>query len=172
MTSDSGMAYDESNIQMLRKGLIIVDEVSMLDYYIAHLLFTHIRLGSKVVFIGDINQLPSVGPGNVLRELLNSSQIPVCYLTFNFRQANNNLIAINANRVLNSDTEFEYAKKEFHFIDAVTESVAETTLVELYRRAVAKLGFENVALITPFRKNFKCGANSLNKTIQSIRKNE
>ena len=168
LTSDSGMAYDESNIQMLRKGLIIVDEVSMLDYYIAHLLFTHIRLGSKVVFIGDINQLPSVGPGNVLRELLNSSQIPVCYLTFNFRQANNNLIAINANRVLNSDTEFEYAKKEVHLIDAVTESVAETTLVELYRRAVAKLGFENVALITPFRKNFKCGANSLNKTIQSI----
>ena len=86
LTSESVEEYSTRNLMTINERIIIVDEVSMLDSYIAYLLFTHINLGSKVILIGDVNQLPSVGAGNVLQELIESGKVPVTKLKFNFRQ--------------------------------------------------------------------------------------
>ena len=166
LTSEVSEEYSTRNLMLISEDIVIVDEVSMLDSYIANALFTHIIMGNKVVLIGDVNQLPSVGAGNVLQELINSGVIPVTRLNFNFRQAQNSLIAINANKILEGKSDFEYEKKEFFVVNSLTDDVAKDTIVGLYTRAIKKFNVENVALISPFRKNFLCGANSLNKIIQ------
>ena len=166
LTGDSTSSYDTTNSNMLVEDVIIVDETSMLDAFIAYLLFTHISLGSKVVLIGDVNQLPSVGAGNVLKELIDCQIIPTIHLTYNFRQSEGSIIADNANKILNCDTELTFAKPEFYLMDVCDDAQAANLLTELYIRATSKFGFSNVALITPFRKSFQCGVNSLNKAIQ------
>ena len=85
--------------QHLPCDLLIVDEVSMLDIILAQALFRAIAPGTSVVLVGDADQLPSVGPGNVLADLIRSGWFAVTALTQIFRQAENSLIVTNAHRV-------------------------------------------------------------------------
>lgn len=93
--------HNEAN--PLRADVIIIDEFSMVDAYLLYSLLNAVAPDTRLVIIGDKDQLPSVGPGNVLRDLIVSDYFPVTYLNRNFRQSQNSLIVENAYRIQSGD---------------------------------------------------------------------
>ena len=83
----------------LETDVIIVDEMSMVDTFLMHALLKAITIGTRVVFVGDVNQLASVGPGNVLKDIIDSGQFSVVKLTKVFRQAGESGIVVNAHKI-------------------------------------------------------------------------
>ena len=151
----------------LDEDLIIVDEVSMLDIYLADLLFKALKPGAQLVLIGDADQLPSVGPGAVLSEMISSKCIPLVVLDKVFRQNSGSRIAINAKLIRHGNVSLEYGD-DFKFIESPdTENSAEI-ISETYMQEVAKYGIDNVALLTPFRQKTETGANALNMRIRDL----
>lgn len=94
---DGGFAVNET--RMLKAGMLVVDEVSMLDCQLCLAVLRALPLTSRLVLVGDVNQLPSVGPGNVLSDLLKSRTLPGAELTHIYRQAQESMIVINAHRI-------------------------------------------------------------------------
>jgi exodeoxyribonuclease V alpha subunit len=150
----------------LDADLVLVDEVSMLDIYLARHLLTSIPRGCRVVFIGDADQLPSVGPGAVLSELIACSLIPVVKLDRVFRQDSGSRIAANAKRIRHDDTDFDYGE-DFTFLESANCSASADIIERIYLREVAKYGIDNVALLTPFRKKTETGVNALNERLRA-----
>ncbi len=94
---DGGFALNET--KMLKAGMLVVDEVSMLDCHLCLAVLRALPLTSRLVLVGDVNQLPSVGPGNVLGDLLGSGTMPSAELTHIYRQAQESMIVVNAHRI-------------------------------------------------------------------------
>ena len=118
--------------------------------------------------VGDAAQLPSVGPGNVLRELIQSGVVPVVQLKTVFRQAAGSSIAVNAQLIDQKETGLIF-DDNFMLIPAKDQQEAMYLLCALYKRAVESVGVENVQILTPVRKEgHQCGVNNLNTAIQSI----
>lgn len=149
-------------------GLVIVDEASMIDNLIAEKLLNSVTLDSKVIFVGDCNQLASVGSGSVLNELITSKQVPVAKLIETFRQKDGSTIIDNATKV--NDGNYNLAcDGDFEILKVQTEHDAVIKALECYENEVLNVGFDNVALITPLRrtlKKFSCVSDNLNKLIQ------
>lgn len=162
MAGEDG-AYDLP--EELRDDLILVDEVSMLDIYLAGYFFDAIKKEAQVVFIGDADQLPSVGPGAVLSEMINSGCIPIARLDKVFRQTAGSRIAINAKLIRHGNLNLEYGT-DFLFLDSPDMEESADSLVDLYLREVAAYGVDNVALLSPFRQKTVTGVNALNDRIQ------
>lgn len=155
--------YGES--EMLDADLILVDEVSMLDIYLAGNLFDAIRPGSQLVLIGDADQLPSVGPGAVLSEMIASGVIPVVRLDKVFRQNSGSRIATNAKLIRHGNLSLEYGN-DFQFYDSVSIPKSAEKIVELYLQEAAKHGIDNVALLSPYRQKTETGVNALNELLR------
>lgn len=155
--------YGES--EMLDAELILVDEVSMLDIYLAGNLFDAIRPGSQLVLIGDADQLPSVGPGAVLSEMIASGVIPVVRLDKVFRQNSGSRIATNAKLIRHGNLSLEYGS-DFQFYDSVSIPKSAEKIVELYLQEAAKHGIDNVALLSPYRQKTETGVNALNELLR------
>lgn len=149
----------------LEADLILVDEVSMLDVYLAEKLFGAVRSGAQLVLIGDVDQLPSVGPGAVLSEMIASACIPVVRLDKVFRQSSGSSIAINAKLIRHGNVGLEYGD-DFSFIESPSCADSAEKIVELYLRETAKFGVDNVALLSPFRQKSETGVNALNGLLQ------
>ncbi len=149
----------------LDADMVLVDEVSMLDVYLAKNLFQAIRSGCRVILVGDSEQLPSVGPGAVLKEMIASGKVPVSRLDQVFRQKEGSRIAANAKLIRHGNLSLEYGP-DFQFIDSSSIEASAEKLESLYLQEVSKYGVENVILLTPFRKNTETGVNALNKRIQ------
>lgn len=155
--------YGES--QMLDADLILVDEVSMLDIYLAGNLFDAVKPGSQLVLIGDADQLPSVGPGAVLSEMIASGEIPVVRLDKVFRQASGSRIATNAKLIRHGNLNLEY-RSDFQFYDSVSIPKSAEKIVELYLQEIAKHGIDHVALLSPYRQKTETGVNALNELLR------
>lgn len=124
---------------------------------------------TKLVLVGDSAQLPSVGPGNVLHDMIQSGIVPTVELKTVFRQATGSPIAINAQLINQKDTNLIIDNDSFLFIDAKDQQDAMYLLCALYKRAVKSVGRENVQILTPVRKDgHSCGANNLNVVIQKM----
>lgn len=120
MHSALGLTSDEDSEEleeMLEADFIIADEFTMSDMRLSYIFFAHIRAGSRLVLVGDVDQLPSVGPGNVFRELVQCGVIPVTVLDTIFRQAEGSRIIANAKRVQENDAALDYGAG-FSFIPA------------------------------------------------------
>lgn len=114
--------------------LLIVDEASMIDTSLMYHLLKAIPSGARVIFVGDIHQLPSVGPGNVLKDLIESEKIPITCLTEIFRQAAGSKIITNAHRILKGefpDLRSEGGKSDFFFIKAQDPEQIKQTILNL-----------------------------------------
>lgn len=146
--------------------LILVDESSMLDAYLAVKLFEAIPKESQLILIGDVDQLPSVGPGAVLSELISSGRIPVVKLDRVFRQNAGSRIATNAKLIRHGVLALEYNPSEFVFVDSPNIAESAEKLLDLYMEEVKTYGSDAVALLSPYRQNTATGVNSLNMTIQ------
>lgn len=165
LVADEDGSYGEPEI--IEADLILVDEVSMLDIYLAGFLFGAIEYGKRIVLIGDADQLPSVGPGAVLSEIIASGRIPVVRLDKVFRQDSGSRIATNAKKIRHGDTSLEYGD-DFQFIPSPNMQVSAEKIAELYLQETKKYGIDNVALLTPYRQKTETGANALNERLREL----
>lgn len=165
------MAGDDEEMKARKKldgDLIIVDEISMLDVYLANQLFHSLRPGCHLILVGDPDQLPSVGPGAVLNDLLKSSVIPVVKLERVFRQKAGSTIAVNAKQIKYGNCKLEYNDTDFQFIPAGDAATAAPIIVEQYKKAVDEVGLDNVYLLTPLRAKTETGVNNINPVIRDV----
>ena len=159
---------NSSNGAIKKLDMVILDEVSMMDMWMGAQILERISLETKLIFVGDSAQLPSVGPGNVLHEMIVSEVIPVVQLKQVFRQADGSSIAVNAQRINNADTELTF-DDDFVFLPAKNQEEAMYYVCALYQRAVNSLGSDKVQILTPVRKDGQlCGVNYLNTVIQQM----
>ena len=143
-----------TGLQLLEADLVLVDEVSMMDMVTTWCLFNALPPNCRLILVGDADQLPSVGPGAVLNELLASGRLPAVILDKVFRQSEGSLVAENAQRIRHGVSELDFGD-DFQF----------WYLMRLYKREVARFGVDNVALLTPFRKKSETGVYSLNAAL-------
>ncbi len=152
-------------VEALEADLILADEVSMLDNHLALHLFKAVPGSSQLILIGDADQLPSVGPGAVLSELLASGLIPVVRLDRVFRQNAGSRIAVNAKLIRHGTLSLEYGPDfQFHQSASIPESAER--IKELYLQEVQRYGVDNVALLSPFRQKTETGVNALNEVLR------
>ena len=163
--------------------IIIVDEASMLDMFLMNYLLKAIYKGTKLVLVGDINQLPSVGPGSVLKDIIESEQIHTITLNQIFRQAAKSKIIVNAHRVNEGQNFISGNVKEttiddeniellddFFFIQENNQEKIQNTIVSLCKGRLQNYGnydfFNNIQVITPTKKG-KLGTKELNILLQN-----
>ena len=151
----------------LTADFVVVDEVSMLDVFLADKLFTAIKAGAQVVLIGDADQLPSVGPGAVLSELIASGCIPVIRLDKVYRQSSGSRIALNARLIRHGNLNLEYGA-DFRFIDSADLAESAKLMEEQYLREVKRYGVDRVALLSPFRQKTETCVNALNEVLRDL----
>ena len=99
-----GMHFERNEENPLDADVIIIDEMSMVDISLIHSLLKAVNVGTRLILVGDVNQLPSVGPGNVLRDMIASEAFPVVKLTKIFRQAAQSDIIVNAHKINDGET--------------------------------------------------------------------
>lgn len=151
--------------QPLEAGLLIVDETSMVDMWLAHQLFTRLTPGTKVLLVGDADQLESVGAGNVFQELIESGIIPVTVLDQIFRQAQGSRIAYNAKFINEGNGELYYGP-DFDFIPATDQEEAAETVCRLYKEEAVRVGIQQIQILSPYRKNGEASSQNLNEAIR------
>ena len=151
--------------ETLDADLVLVDEVSMLDVYLAEKLFRSVSATARLILVGDSDQLPSVGPGAVLKEIIASGLVPVVRLDQVFRQKNGSRIAANAKLIRHGNLSLEYGP-DFEFYDSTDLSVSADIIESLYLQETAKYGIDNVVLLSPYRQKTETGANALNQRLQ------
>lgn len=157
----------DDDYEPLYGNLFIIDETSMMDMYIASVLLRKIPGDAKVVFVGDPDQLPSVGCGNVLHDLIRSEVILTTKLSVIFRQAQDNPIVGNAYKVNHGETNLSWAKT-FRFLEADASADIFETAVALYVKCVKAYGLDNVVLLNPYRKKSAISVNGINQTLQDL----
>lgn len=167
--SDGGFYHHADN--PLKLDALIVDETSMIDILLMKDLLDAVHAGAKLVFVGDVDQLPSVGPGNVLKDVIRSEAAHVVELDQIFRQAQGSLIVTNAHRVNRGD-EPEFGGEESRdcfFVQADDLDEAESLLVEFCQtRLPDKFGFDpavDIQAIAPMRRG-KLSTETLNEKLQ------
>lgn len=158
---------DYNTPEMLEADLVLVDEISMLDTYLAGYLFDSVSSRTQMVLVGDADQLPSVGPGAVLSEMLRSGRIPSVRLDKVFRQNAGSRIATNAKLIRHGTLSLEYGK-DFQFVDSPSMSDSAEIIAGLYQDEIAKHGVDNVALLTPYRQKTETGVNALNEKLREL----
>lgn len=159
--------------------LIVIDELSMVDMFLMNYLLNCIYQGTKLILVGDIDQLPSVGPGSILKDLINSEVINTVKLDKIFRQAARSKIILNAHRVNNGqnfiakgDTELrEDAQEDFFFIKQNLPEKMLQEVITLSTGRLQKFGnydfFKNIQVLTPTKKG-PLGTKELNKALQEV----
>ena len=145
--------------------LVLIDEVSMLDIYLAKHVLRSVPKGCQLVLIGDADQLPSVGPGAVLSEIIKSDVIPVVRLDRVHRQNAGSRIATNAKLIRHGNLSLEYGT-DFQFLDSSSIAESAEKIGKLYLQEIAKYGVDNVALLSPYRQKTETGVAALNERIR------
>ncbi len=155
--------------------IIIVDEVSMVDMFLMNYLLKCIYQGTKLILVGDVDQLASVGPGSVLKDLINSDKVPTIHLDKIFRQAAKSKIILNAHRVnngeefLRKDEVEEETEEDFFFIKEGSQEKMLAQLVSLCTGRLETYGnydfFQNIQVLSPTKKGM-LGTRELNKVLQ------
>lgn len=168
VANDDG-GFIEKSEEMIRDGLIIVDEVSMLDNLLADKLFSSVSNDSRIVCVGDVHQLPSVGCGSILKDLIDSGVIPVTRFTKIFRQDEGSAIAINAASI-NRGRKSLTTNTSFVFIEKSTSEQILDEAVKQYEQALAEYGIDETCVLTPFRKKTVTGVNEMNPVLKTLYK--
>lgn len=158
--------------------LIIVDEMSMVDMFLMNYLLKCIYQGTKLILVGDEDQLASVGPGCVLKDLIHSEQIETIHLDKIFRQAAKSKIILNAHRVNQGETflkkedeALEELQQDFFFIKENNQEKMLQEVISLCTGRLAKFGnydfFQNIQVLSPTKKG-SLGTKELNKALQEV----
>ena len=151
---------------------MIVDELSMVDINLFSSLLDALPLGCRLVMVGDSDQLPPVGAGNVLQDLIQSGLLPTVQLTEVFRQAMESLIVTNAHRIVNGETPvLDRNDADFFFMHRPAPYLAERTVTELCAARLPKAyGYSpisDIQVLCPSRKG-DLGTVNLNRVLQGV----
>ena len=152
---------------MLSADLILVDEVSMMDAFLAERLFAAVPPNARLVLVGDADQLPSVGPGSVLKDIISSGVVPVVRLDHVFRQSAGSRIATKARLIKHGNLSMEYGP-DFMFFDSKDLAVSADIIENLYMQEVHKFGVDGVAFLTPFRHKTETSVDAMNARLQAL----
>jgi len=155
----------------LDTDLIIVDETSMVDILLMNHLLKAVEAGSHLLLVGDVDQLPSVGPGNVLRDLIDSAVIPVTRLDTIFRQAEDSFIIVNAHRINRGEMPLfgKGARDFFLFRESNPERAADLILDIVARRIPETFGYDaenDIQVLSPMHRG-AVGVSALNQRLQT-----
>ena len=150
----------------LEVDFIIIDEASMVDMWLAYQLFARLKPETKVLIVGDADQLESVGPGSVFRELIQCGLVPVTVLDQIFRQGADSLIAYNAKFIREGSGQLHYGR-DFSLTETESQEETAALIRVLYRGALRHTAMEQVQILTPYRSTGEASANSLNAAIQA-----
>ena len=153
----------------LEADVIIIDEVSMVDIHLMHSLLMAVTAGTRLILVGDENQLPSVGPGNVLRDIIRSGQFPVVELKKIFRQASESDIVVNAHKINRGEqVEINNKSRDFFFLKRYDADIIIRVVIALIQEKLPKYveakPFE-IQVLTPMRKGL-LGVERLNQILQ------
>ena len=154
----------------LKADVIIIDEMSMVDTLLFEALLRAVKLESKLIMVGDANQLPSVGAGNVLRDLIASKLIPTIELKEIFRQAAQSLIITNAHKIVNGEMpELDNRKKDFFFMQTTSDEDTARLVIELAKTRLPKsYGYsptDDIQVLSPTKMS-TAGTKELNRSLQ------
>lgn len=156
----------------LDAGLIIIDETSMVDMWLAQQFFLRVEPGTKIVLVGDVNQLQSVGAGDVFREMIDCGIIPVTILNEIFRQKEGSLIAQNAKLINENSTNLTLQgnvdRDEFVLVKTKTQEEAADDICRIFCELVKQHGIEHVQILSPFRSEGAASSDQLNRTIREL----
>ena len=145
---------------------MIVDEASMMDIVLMYNLLKALPLGCRLILVGDVDQLPSVGPGSVLQDIIRSGTMPIVRLENVFRQAELSPIVRNAHRINQGLMPQWEGEKDFSFREFATEEETMHYIVDLYAHLARTQPQDSLQVLTPMHKNL-CGVENLNNLLQA-----
>ncbi len=165
-----GFAHNEQNALAL--DFLIIDEASMIDIFLAHAIFKAVPFNAQIIFIGDVDQLPSVGAGNFLNDLINSLKAPTIRLTQIFRQAQDSMIILNAHLINHGEfptTAHENARNDFMFIKEENPENVTQHLQKIYKLVLPKYGitYDESIVLVPMNRGV-VGTIKINHDLQQI----
>lgn len=165
----------DTDVSPVDADILVVDEMSMVDVFLMNYLVKAVYLGTKIIFVGDPNQLPSVGPGSILKDLIDSKEFSTVHLDKIFRQAAKSKIIVNAHNV-NSGINFvgkkdyeEDSENDFFYLNEANQDKMLYQILSLSKDRLKNYGdydfFSNIQVLTPTKKG-KIGTKELNKYLQ------
>lgn len=164
--------FKRNAAEPLRADAIVVDEMSMVDTFLMYHLLRAVPSGARLIMVGDVHQLPAVGPGNVLKDLMDSGVVPVARLTQIYRQAKQSLIVVNAHRINQGAFPVlprRFGQVDFVFVELQEPEAIKGRLLDLVARELPwRYGFDPVRdlqVITPMHRG-AVGAQTLNHELQ------
>ncbi|KLU72090.1 MAG: hypothetical protein RHS_2175 [Robinsoniella sp. RHS] len=170
MEEMAGRVQFERNAQNpLEADVIIIDEMSMVDIHLIYALLSAITVGTRLILVGDVNQLPSVGPGSVLKDVIDSGCFPVVRLTKIFRQASESDIVVNAHKINQGEkVVLDNKSMDFFFLQRNDANVIISVVLTLIQKKLPKFvdaSMFDIQVMTPMRKGL-LGVDRLNGILQ------
>lgn len=177
LEQNGGVEEEERNLRFERNAdnpletdVIIIDEMSMVDIHLMHALLKAIAVGTRLVLVGDVNQLPSVGPGNVLRDIIESERFTVVKLTKIFRQAAESDIIVNAHKINGGEMiKLDNKSKDFFHLERDDSNIIQQSILYLVKEKIAgyiQADPYEIQVLTPMRKG-ELGVERLNELLQN-----
>ncbi len=167
---EEDMAFNRDEDSPIDGDVVIIDESSMIDILLMNSLLKAINPGTRLILVGDIDQLPSVGPGNVLRDIINSGSIRIVELDEIFRQAEESMIVVNAHRINKGEMPIVNEKdRDFFFIGELSTKKTVETIISLNKERLPNFygvdPIRDIQVLTPMKKG-DVGINALNQHLQ------
>jgi len=161
--------FERNEENPLEADVVIIDEMSMVDLHLFQALLRAVSVGTRLIMVGDVDQLPSVGPGQILKDLIASKQFPVVILKKIFRQAGESDIIVNAHRINRGETiKLDNKSKDFFFLERSDVNVIYKHMIQLVSEKIPRyVNAESydVQVLTPMRKG-SLGVEVLNRILQ------
>lgn len=173
ISDDDESVFEKGESSPLDCDVIIIDEASMIDIILMQTLLKAINLGTRLIIVGDVDQLPSVGPGNVLKDLIESEYIKVVRLKEIFRQGSESLIVVNAHKINEGQMPVLNQKdKDFFFINEENQERIVNLIIDLMNRRLPTFNkswdrLRDMQVLTPMRKGI-LGVINLNNRLQEM----
>ena len=165
----AGYHFERNMENPLEADVIIIDEMSMVDLFLMHALLSAVSVGTRLIMVGDVNQLPSVGPGSVLRDIIHSECFPVVRLNKIFRQASESDIVVNAHKINEGQhVVLDNKSRDFFFLKRDDANVIISVVLTLVMKKMPKYvdaGMLDIQVLTPMRKGL-LGVERLNTILQ------
>lgn len=162
-------SFERNEENPLETDVLIIDEMSMVDIHLFQSLLRAVAVGTRLIMVGDVNQLPSVGPGQVLKDLIDSGRFPVVMLQKIFRQAGESDIVMNAHRIHRGEQiRMDNKSRDFFFLERNNINVIYKHMVMLITEKLpryVKAGMYDIQVLTPMRKG-NLGVEVLNRILQ------
>lgn len=166
---ENKFSFERNETNPLETDVLIIDEMSMVDISLMHALLKAVSVGTRLILVGDVNQLPSVGPGNVLKDIIESHSFNIVMLTKIFRQAADSDIIVNAHKINDGkQISLDNKSKDFFFLKRENSQVIAAVMINLIKNKLpnyVKATPLDIQVLTPMRKG-ELGVERLNQILQ------